>query len=431
MGAAASAPMEADFRRRLVSLLRRRQQWYLDTLDDRAKARGLYGKLAANTDIDADLRTQAYTNLGNALSDAYRLTEAYDYYSLALELDPTNGVARANAAKLLLRSIGTETYEEESILAVAAQHLKTANRHPDRIRELVGELGYQRLVQTLALELPPATLPDLTKADNYQRFVANHRLFLNGTIEGLDLSLFRWDSLRIDGISEGLEAAEGVPPLFAMFNVLKSDYLAARYIAFLSLSGDVVESGNYSDTLDYATYGVETSTLTLAQRACLDLLDKVAVLASAYLGLPGDPERIYFHNAWFEKREGGRTLRWKQLIGEQIVAGNTTLIALSELARDVQNGGFQEHKRAMRHSSTHRFTVLHEIGDSPSRDSPYIDHYEIDYFRSNLIETLQMSRAALIYTFRMVSLHESMHDNGQPKAPLIVPDHDAIRGKDL
>jgi len=405
-------------------------EWYLQTAVDRARARRLYGKVASNPQIHIELRTQAYTNLGNALSDAYRYTEAYDQYSLALELDPSNGVAHAVAARLLLKSINQGACDEAAILAVAAQHLSIANDNADRIREFVGESGFQKLTKTLTLNLPPASPPDMSNADEYQRFVARHRLFLTEAIEGLDVSLLRWDSLRIDGISEGLEATDGVPPLFAMFNVLKADYLAARQIAFLALNGEVTESGNYSDTLDYATYGVEPALLTLAQRACLDLLDKIAVLASAYLSLPSKPRDIYFHKTWFEKHEAGRQLQWKQSVLDEITAGNTAIIAISELSLDVQVGGFLEHKRAMRHSSTHRFTVLHEIGDTPSRKSLHIDHYALDYFRTNLIETLQTSRAALLYTAQMIAIHESIHDDGRPRVELIVPDHDWVIGRE-
>jgi hypothetical protein len=101
--------------------------------------------------------------------------------------------------------------------------------------------------------------------------------------------------------------------MFARFNVLKADYPAPRQNAFLALTGDdLTESGNYSDMLDYATYGVEPALLTLAQRACLDLLDKTAVFVSAYFSSPGKPSDIYFLKTWFEEREAGQQPQWKQ-----------------------------------------------------------------------------------------------------------------------
>ena len=133
--------------------------------------------------------------------------------------------------------------------------------------------------------------------------MAKHRLALAPTIEGLDLAMPRWDSLRVESISEPIDTEYGVPPLFAMFNVLKSEYLTARFLAYSALSSEIPESGKYSDTLDYACYGIHTSLLTLSQRSCIDLLDKIAVATSEYLGLPGSSNAITFLKRWFVDRK--------------------------------------------------------------------------------------------------------------------------------
>jgi LA2681-like HEPN len=112
--------------------------------------------------------------------------------------------------------------------------------------------------------------PDLSAANDYQRFVAKHWLALAPTTEGLDLAMPRWDSLRVESISEPMATEHGVPPLFAMFNVLKSEYLTARFLAYSALSGKIPESGNYSDTLDYTCYGIRTSLLRLSQQLVMD-----------------------------------------------------------------------------------------------------------------------------------------------------------------
>ena len=83
----------------------------------------------------------------------------------------------------------------------------------------------------------------------YQRFVAKHRLALAPTIEGLDLAMSRWDSLRIESITEPINTEHGVPPLFAMFNVLKSDYLAAR-LRFEECLVHYMEQGNIEAAAD-------------------------------------------------------------------------------------------------------------------------------------------------------------------------------------
>ena len=133
------------------------------------------------------------------------------------------------------------------------------------------------------MRIPESEPPNLKDASDYEKFVARHRLVLSLTIEGLDCSLKRWDSLCFDSITEPVGSASGVPPLFAMLNVMKSDFLAARYLAYQALTAKFPDSGFYTDTLDYAVYGIAPSLLSLAQRACIDVLDKIAAATTEYL----------------------------------------------------------------------------------------------------------------------------------------------------
>jgi len=406
-------------------------KWYLETSDIRCRARRLYQLAGSEQSTPIKIRTQSYTNLGNSLLRAYRLVEAYDCYSKALKYDSTNGVALTGAARVLLRLARVGTGDSQVLLTVAARYLSKAKENLERIRELAGEQAYRKLSELLETNIPAGELPDLSDASEYQQFVAKRRLSLAPTIEGLDLTMSRWDSLRIHSITERIDTGSGVPLLFGMFNVLKSEYLSARYLAYSALNESIPESGKYSDTLDYARYGIKQAMLTLAQRACLDLLNKVAVATSKYLRLPGSPSHILFTNRWFESRKSGAPLTWQPKIYARISQGNTALIAISEVSGDIEAGGFLQQKRAMRNSSTHRFTILHDLGESPSRESRYIDHYSLDEFIEQLIETLQLTRAVLLYFVEMVSLNEHLtHEDGAFIGQLLVPDHDWIRGED-
>jgi len=82
-------------------------------------------------------------------------------------------------------------------------------------------------------------------------------------------------------------------PIFAAFNQLKSDFLAARWILPLShLQHGPLKRESIWTTLDYATYGVAMSELLLAQRSAVDILDRVAVARVEYLHLSGDSHSI-------------------------------------------------------------------------------------------------------------------------------------------
>jgi tetratricopeptide (TPR) repeat protein len=406
--------------------------WYLSTAQARRRARRLYQSAGERESTTPSVAAQSFTNLGNSLLRAYRLVEAYDYYARAIELDRSNGVALTGAAKALLLLVQNGVGDRNVLPGVAAKYLMMAREDPQRIRELAGEYGYQQIRPLLEADVPQGDFPDLSCASDYQQFVAENRLSLAPTIEGLDVSLRRWDSFLIGSLVEPITAGPGAPPLFAMFNVLKSEFLVARYLAFAGLRDDLPESGNYTDTLDYADYGVQPAALTLAQRACIDILDKVAVAASEYLGLPGDPKQVSFLNRWFEPRSRSEPPMLQKEIATEISAGNHALIAIAEVSGDIEAGGYLEDKRDLRNSSTHRFTVLHDMGGTPVRKSKYVDHFDSRAFVRQLLETLRLVRAVLLYLAEMITIREHRLLKATPPLPsMTLPDHDWVRGRDL
>lgn len=401
--------------------------WYLTTASLRREARNEF-QLAVSAPKPGETVAVALTNLGNSLARAHRWVEAYDAYAKALTHDASNSIASTGAAKILLRCIARGIGERKILKAVAARHVARAKTHAPRIVELAGAKAEAHLAKLLNWKPSGGIDLDLSKATNYEKFVAKHRLALSPTIEALDCSLVRWDSLRLSGIVEtGVEA--GVPAIFAMLNVMKSDFLAARFLGFQALTAKIPESGLYADTLDYATYGVTQSMLALAQRACMDVLDKIAVATTEYYVITTDKNPVNFSNRWFAEPKKGQPRTWHAALRPHIDKGNMALIALAELSLDVKKGGALHQKKAFRHASTHRFIVLHDIGCTPRRNSIHVEHSGFEEFKSILIESLQLARAAILYFVEMIAINEAKTEKGEGLvAQLDVPSHHFIRG---
>ena len=69
------------------------------------------------------------------------------------------------------------------------------------------------------------------------------------------------------------------------------------------------------------------------------------------------------------------------------------------------------------------------MGCRPSRESAQIEHCEIEEFKDQLIESLQLARAAVLYFVEMVSIAEKTHAAREGKTmPINVPSHHYIRG---
>lgn len=409
--------------------------WLLSTSGLRRAARNLFQK-AAESD-NRSLRTQARTNQANLLLQSYRWVEAYDHYWESLLHDPWNGIAHYGMARILLRRCRVDSHLEEPYRELAGEYLRKAASPRSHTRRYGGEKAV-RAVQELIEQKFGGKLPDMPLSreveDPYIRFCADTKLLLALDITGRQTHDRRCDSLAIQSVVEDIDTPFGVPPIFAMFNMLKADFVAARWMTYIARDRLAPETGYYSATLDYANYGIAQALLLNAQRSAIDILDRVAVAASEHFDLPGDPGKIYFHNRWHIKDSGRlrRPLEWLPLINEEIQSGDAALIALSELAEDVMKGGYLNPQKSLRNESTHRFVVLHEMGDRGSRDSRYIKHFSEMDFLDETLQALRVARAAIFYLHDAIAIHETRLE-AEAEGPLSfldVPPHHWIQGED-
>lgn len=403
------------------------------TRERRAEARRCFWKVAQDEDADSTLRTQAWTNLANQFSSSYRLGEAQDGWLAALEIDPQNGVAASSAARSLLwlyeRGGCSELTRIEAIMLA-----KIADRHRDRVIQYAGEQAAEQIA-AFAGELGDSP-PRSPHKDPFISWVESERLTLAPAVELIDPTMGKLDWLMLPGILEREPGAGGMPPpVFAMFNVLKSDFILARDLLWRAIGEDVwPATGRFGDTLDYATYGPDASALILAHRTALDLLDKIAVTANHYFELGQSPDKVYFGKLWRgkpDKTTGAYPLAEK--VEKAIRGGASALYGLVELAEDYDSSaGILRPQKDLRNAGTHRFVVLHDIGDpAHSRQAPEIEHHGREPFTQEVLRALRVARSAI----QMLALSISQHEQRLADqidgliGSLTVPDHDWIRGR--
>ncbi|WP_334070725.1 LA2681 family HEPN domain-containing protein [Burkholderia ambifaria] len=404
------------------------------TREYRAEARRCFWKVAQDREVDSELRTQAWTNLANQFSSSYRLGEAHDAWLAALEIDPENGVAASAAARNLLwlydRGGCSDLTHIEAIMLA-----KIAHRHLDRVIQFAGAQAAQEIAAFAGeLEDPPPRSPH---KDPFIGWVERERLTLAPAVERIDPTVGKLDWLMLPGILERESSTSGMPPpVFAMFNVLKSDFILARDLAWRAIDENAwPTTGRFGDTLDYATYGPDVSALILAHRTALDLLDKIAVTANHYFELGQPPDRVYFGKLWrgnVDKATGVRVLTEK--VEQVIRRGVSALYGLVELAEDYDSSeGILRPLKELRNAGTHRFVVLHNFGDpAHSRQAPEIERHRREQFTQEVLRALRVARSAI----QMLALSISQHEQGLEQrasgvvGSLIVPDHDRIRGRD-
>ncbi len=400
-------------------------EWYISTQSERREARCLYREVANNTK-SADLKAQALINAGNELDCGYRWVEAYDCWVRALAVDSSNGVAALSTARMLLRRLRDHKQLPFSDSRAAGFYTRLAVKRSTEIERIAGSEAAQLTKSLPTLKSSWKPRPPYKIKNDFARFVSTHRLALVGTIEGVDFRKKRWDNIHIPSIVENIETGPGVPPVFTMFNQLKADFCTARWLAYVHTSNPPKDTSLYMDTLDYSLYGIAPSLLVLAQRAALDILDRVAACANDYFHAGDKPNGIHFRNFW---RENQGTGTWRPWVQSLLSTPNPGIIALGELASDLTEGSALCQKYNSRNISTHRFCVLHDLAKTPSRVSPAIEHYDLRSFLDQTIETLQITRSAILYLLDAIAWHEANNATDGLKVPMFVRPHHYIRGQ--
>lgn len=405
------------------------------TREFRAEIRQLLWHASQDEGADYRLRTTAWTNLANQFSNSFRLSEAHDARMAALKADPENGVAASSAAKDLLWLYGqggcSELTRMEAIMLA-----KLALQHEDRIIQYAGKkVAVQIAAFAKGLDDPPQRSPH---TDPFIKWLENERLTLAPAVELVDPALGKLDWLTLPGIIDRTSEADGRPPdIFAMFNVLKSDFILARDLAWRARDVDLwPKTGRFADTLDYAEYGPDSSALALAHRAALDLLDKIAVTANHYFGLGCPPNKVSFGRLWRHRKtqkSGMVASPLTKAVDETIRSGVSALYGLVELADDYgSSDGILHSQKDLRNAGTHRFVVLHDLGGSRDRRKiPEIEHWEREEFTQEVLKALRAARSAIQMLALAVSQHEKVYLRQSPGMVFtqVVPDHDWVQGR--
>ena len=313
---------------------------------------------------------------------------------------------------------------------------KIADRHRDRVIQYAGaQAAAQIAAFACELEDPPPRSPH---KNPFIIWAERERLTLAPIVELIDPTMGKLDWLVLPGIVERESNTDGMPPpVFAMFNILKSDFILARDLLWRAVDESVwPATGRFGDTLDYATYGPDASALILAHRTALDLLDKVAVAANHYFEFGLRPDKVYFGKLWRGTPDKATDIRPLNAKVEQAIRGGASaLYGLVELADDYDSSlGILRSQKDLRNAGTHRFVVLHDdLGDpTHSRQAPEIEHHRREPFTQKALRALRVARSAI----QMLVLSISQHEQGLEErteglvGSLLVPDHDWIRGRD-
>jgi hypothetical protein len=365
-------------------------------------ARVLLASVADDTAITADIRSRAWCNLGNTLDASGRWIEAYDAYVESLIADPTNGNAAGNAVIALRHAAYAGLGAPGHLMAVSDGYVRLAQQNRERTVEVASATTADRWDRLAPSRSQGHVRHDGDALNPYQQWILRHRLALAPVVEGLGQDEGPWDSAMVHTVHTPPHSE--MPTIFAMMNVLKGDYLAARRLGFTAEQMLVGhdgqhpdDSGTYVDTADQARYGEPTAMLVLAQRSTLDVLDKIAVVANEHFTAGIRPDRVDFRSFW----------QVTNSIRPQLVLPGRpgfTALALAELAMDSRYDGVYAGAQALRNAGTHRIVrVMTSGGEGVSTMA--MSSIGLDELMQSVIRALRVTRAAYLYLIGLV--HET------------------------
>lgn len=367
------------------------------------------------SDLNPILVSQIRTNLGNRLNSLGRPIAANEQWIKALVSTPSFAKALCNRARGL-RDYSARLYDEnhQSILLAAAREEFAASladgaiwesddrdmfvvsleSQRDEITNYLTQVGYRE-----DYDLDQWGLGDTPNEVEYRNWSVRNRLFLNPLNEAYSVSVAATDVLHLPSHNYKFDETPRFP---AYFNLLKQEYVSARYRLYRALHEDdpeyVMRDVSMFDTGEGQVFGHHTEELRSALRAAYSLFDKVSLFLNDYFKLGHKPSQVSFVSMWREKANKHNSVLHPTFQSRR----NWPLRGLYFLSRDLLDSTFKDVAEPdaaglarLRHQAEHRFLSLQyfDYGDSTETH----ELIGIDSFGEKTLSMLKLAREALVY----------------------------------
>jgi hypothetical protein len=225
------------------------------------------------------------------------------------------------------------------------------------------------------------------------------------------------DSLNLGEMIVAMDdaAQERLRTLQDAANALLRDYITVRYMAWTVLeSGSplrrhaaaVSARASFYDTPTYARWGVGTGIAVASLAESTNLLDKIASLVHLYLATGRDPNHVYFRGFYLRPGKKSQPAQTDPAIAVELDEPNLGLLALCDLADELERPTPLGELIRRRHAATHRGIVVHHMFLEEVDDRGWLDRVEASDLRAAVMEQLTRARAALLYLMDLINLRE-------------------------
>ncbi|MCY3660369.1 MAG: LA2681 family HEPN domain-containing protein [Caldilineaceae bacterium] len=230
---------------------------------------------------------------------------------------------------------------------------------------------------------------------SYRHWCLSQRLFINPLNDIYTESIAATDVLHLP--DHTYEIAE-TPRFPAYFNLLKQEYVSARYRLYRATHEDdpgfLMRDVRMLDSGENQVLGHYVEELRSAFGSAYAIFDKIGLFLNDYYRIGLDPKKVSFRRVWFEKKDQLRPIfrdhpNWS-LRGLYFLSKDLFDESFSDVAEPDANDLAQ-----LRHQLEHRFVSFQQIQNGANTETHRL--MQIDDFEKKTLRLLRMVREALIY----------------------------------
>lgn len=266
-------------------------------------------------------------------------------------------------------------------------------KQQEEIDDLLIQNGYDE-----ESDLDQWSLGDTCEERLYRNWRLNERLFLNPLNDACTKSLAATDVLHLP------YRIDEVPRFSDYFNLLKQEYVSARYRLYRAthesdpefLKGEVLMLNSGADQ----ALGHFTEELKSAFLSAYAILDKVGLFLNDYYRIGHNPGRVSFRRVWYDKPDS----RNAKIHPNFLIHPNWLLRGLYFLSVDLFDEMFNDvmepdaaYLARIRHQIAHRFLSVQHIPGGVNTETHALMVMAIEDLEAKALRLLKMAREALIY----------------------------------
>lgn len=392
-------------------------------------------------ELDLIIQCKLLTNLGNSLNHLGRPIDAIKHWNKTLEIVPNFAMALGNKGKGLIyygqslydcshTGILTAYAKDELNKAISEDALWDSGLHPaakeqftqyhDQSIKHLGSIEYD-----FEFDLDQWPLGQSEDETDYRRWCLNQQLFLSPLNDAMTLTAAAQDVIHLPNHTYKIEEKPRFPNYY---NLLKQEYVAARYMLYQATNGDD-EHLSDSDVLlldgfDGVQYGYRTEQLKTAYRLGYSLFDKIALFLNDYFSVGMKAGGVNFRTIWGKRKADGI-----ELYPCFSKSKNWPLRGLYYLSKDLFDDNFKDvalpdskELASLRNRTEHRFLSLQDY-PAAVQDTDTHSYITIADFEDKTLRLLFMAREALIYLSLAMHREEALRnqENDDSKLSVSIP----------